>query len=110
YPRGSRCQMTRQPFSPMCCPAVRRSSSRVRGRLHLKNQEFGRSLSLRSGEPRLLVDGARAARYLRSGHLIYAVKGALVVAPLDPESLTVTAPFVKVVNDERIDVSDPRTV
>jgi serine/threonine-protein kinase len=59
-------------------------------------------------QPRLLVEGGRTARYLRSGHLAYAVKGSLVVAPLDLESLTLTAPSVTVINDLRIDFADPR--
>jgi eukaryotic-like serine/threonine-protein kinase len=67
-------------------------------------------LSLEGGQPRLLVEGGEIARYLRSGHLIYSVKGSLVVAPLDIESLTLTAPSVTVINDLRVDSSDPPRV
>ena len=53
-----------------------------------------------------MVEGGAAARYLRSGHLIYSVKGSLLVAPLDIASLKLTAPSVTVINDLRIDTSD----
>jgi len=62
------------------------------------------------GQPRLLMEGGEMARYLRSGHLVYSAKGALVVAPLDIETLTLTGSSVAVIRDLRNDVSNPPRV
>ena len=53
--------------------------------------------SLRDGSRRVLIDGGSDARYLPSGHLLYAVAGTVFAAPLDVETLTLTGPAVPVV-------------
>ena len=53
--------------------------------------------SLKDGSRRILVDGAADARYLQSGHLLYAVAGTMFAAPLDLETLTLTGPAVPVI-------------
>jgi Tol biopolymer transport system component/DNA-binding winged helix-turn-helix (wHTH) protein len=68
------------------------------------------ALSLRDGQLRLLVEGGEMARYLSSGHLLYSIKGSLAVAPLDLESLTLTAPSVTVISDLRNDIANPPRV
>jgi len=67
-------------------------------------------LPLNDGQPRLLMEGGEMARYLRSGHLIYSAKGALVAAPLDIETLTLTGSSVAVIKDLRNDISNPPRV
>jgi len=46
--------------------------------------------SLTTGTRRVLIDGGADARYLPSGHLLYAVGGTMFAAPFDPASLTLT--------------------
>ena len=46
--------------------------------------------SLKDGSRRVLIDGGSDARYLQSGHLLYAVAGTVFAAPLDVETLTLT--------------------
>jgi len=43
--------------------------------------------SLKSGERKTLIDGGAAARYVSSGHLIYARGGALLAKRFDPRRL-----------------------
>jgi Tol biopolymer transport system component len=50
------------------------------------------ALSLRTGERRVLVQGATQGRYVPPGHLVYAKEGALLVAPFDRDSLALTGP------------------
>ena len=57
--------------------------------------------NLAGGEPRVLVDGARAPRYLPTGHLVYFQSGTLFAAPFDPRSLTLKGSSVPLVNEVR---------
>ena len=52
---------------------------------------------LSDGARKMLIDGASDARYLPSGHLMYAVAGTMFAAPFDVESLTVTSTPVPVI-------------
>jgi Tol biopolymer transport system component/tRNA A-37 threonylcarbamoyl transferase component Bud32 len=55
--------------------------------------------SLRTGERMLLVDGGRDARYLPTGHLVYALGGVILAAPFDLASRRITGGAVPVVRD-----------
>jgi serine/threonine-protein kinase len=55
--------------------------------------------SLKTHQRIALVEGGRDARYLTSGHLIYAVNGALLAAPLDLAARKVIAGGVRVVEN-----------
>lgn len=62
--------------------------------------------SLRSGERKTLVDGGSEARYLPTGHLVYA-RGAVVFAvPLDIRRLVVTGGAVTMVEGVRRAIQD----
>ena len=54
-------------------------------------------LSLRTGERRLLLEGGTYARYVPSGHLVYARAGGLLAVPFDLKRLEVTGPPVSIV-------------
>jgi eukaryotic-like serine/threonine-protein kinase len=45
--------------------------------------------SLADGTRRVLIDGGSDARYLSSGHLVYAVGGTMFAVPFDPDTLSV---------------------
>jgi len=47
--------------------------------------------SLDTGERRVLINGGTDARYVPTGHLIYALESTLLAAPFDLNSLEVTA-------------------
>ncbi len=49
-------------------------------------------LSLETGERRVLVEGGTYARYVPSGHLVYARTGGLLAVPFDLKRLEVTGP------------------
>ncbi len=53
--------------------------------------------SLSTGERRVLVNGGRDARYVSTGHLVYALAGALLAAPFDPGGPRVTGGAVPLV-------------
>jgi serine/threonine-protein kinase len=53
--------------------------------------------SLPSGTRTILVDGGSDARYLPTGHLVYALAGVLYAAPFDPARPALTGPAVPVV-------------
>ncbi|HXV65481.1 MAG TPA: protein kinase [Vicinamibacteria bacterium] len=57
-----------------------------------------RALS-RSGETKIVQDGASDARYLPSGHLLFWREGDYLAAPFDSATLEVTGPAVPVVED-----------
>ena len=46
--------------------------------------------SLKSGERKTLVDGGSDGRYLPTGHVVYAVGGALFAVPFDVRRLAIT--------------------
>jgi len=54
------------------------------------------ALSLRTGQRRVLVQGASQGRYLPPGRLVYARGGALLAAPFDRAKLAVTGPALPV--------------
>ena len=54
------------------------------------------ALILKTGERRMLVQGSAYARYVSTGHLVYARGGALLAAPFDLARLAVTGPSVPV--------------
>ena len=55
--------------------------------------------SLTTAERVVLVDGARDARYLTTGHLVYALNGAILAAPFDPGTRRITGAAVRLVSD-----------
>ena len=56
-----------------------------------------------SGERRLVVENAYAARVLASGHLLFLRAQAILVAPFDLDRLAVTGPAVPLVDAVRFD-------
>jgi len=54
--------------------------------------------SLKTGERRVLVQGATNARYLPTGHLVYARGGTLVATPFDAERLELTGAAVPILD------------
>jgi serine/threonine-protein kinase len=56
---------------------------------------------LDSGERRLLVDGGSDARYLPTGHLVYAVGGSVFATRFDPERLTVVGGAIPILEGVR---------
>jgi serine/threonine-protein kinase len=54
--------------------------------------------SLASGEPKVVVENGSAARYLPTGHLMYAVGGTLMAVAFDPVSLEKRGRAVPVVD------------
>jgi hypothetical protein len=57
--------------------------------------------TLRSGERKTLVDGGSDARYVPTGHLVYAVGGILFAVPMDLGRLEVTGGPVPIVEGVR---------
>ena len=57
--------------------------------------------SLTSGTRKVVVDGASDARYLPTGHIVYAVGGTLFAVPFDLRRLEVTGVAVPVVEGVR---------
>jgi serine/threonine-protein kinase len=57
--------------------------------------------SLTSGTRKVLVDGGSDARYLPTGHIVYAVGGTLFAVPFDLRRLEVTGVAVPVVEGVR---------
>jgi hypothetical protein len=55
--------------------------------------------SLTTGERVVLVDGGRDARYVDTGHLVYALNGSILAAPFDASTRRVTGGAVPLVND-----------
>jgi serine/threonine-protein kinase len=55
--------------------------------------------SLATGERRVLVNGGRDGRYVSTGHLVYALAGALLAAPFDPGGPGVTGGAVPLVEN-----------
>ncbi len=53
--------------------------------------------SLKTGQRRLIVERGSHARYVSSGHLIYASEGLLMAAPFDAERLELIGPAIPVI-------------
>ena len=66
--------------------------------------------SLVTGEQKLLVEGAADARYVTSGHIVYARLGTLLAQPFDATRLEVTGKPVGVVDGVMHDVNSPFTI
>jgi serine/threonine-protein kinase len=54
--------------------------------------------SLKSGERKVLISGGSDARYLPTGHLVYAFSGTLLAVPFDAKRLTVTGGAVPLID------------
>ncbi len=61
--------------------------------------------SLGSSERRTLVEGGSDARYLSTGHLVYALQGSVFAAPFDPAGLVTTGGAVSVLEGVRRSVA-----
>lgn len=57
--------------------------------------------ALDTGTRTTLIDGGRDARYLPTGHIVYALRGTLLAVPFDSESHQVTGGPVPLVEDVR---------
>ena len=57
--------------------------------------------SLKTGERRVIVEGASDARYLASGHLVYAQRGLLFASRFDPQRLSISGGRVSVLEGVR---------
>jgi serine/threonine-protein kinase len=57
--------------------------------------------SLVDGSRRILIEGGSDARYVETGHLLYAVGGTMYAVPFDPKTLAVTGAAVSVVTGIR---------
>jgi serine/threonine-protein kinase len=57
--------------------------------------------SLKNGKRTTLIDGASDARYLSSGHLVYALGGVLYAVPFDVRQLRITGAPVPIVEGVR---------
>ncbi len=57
--------------------------------------------SLETGERRVLIEGGRDARYVPTGHLVYALEETLLAVPFDLARLEVTGGPVPVVEGVR---------
>ena len=62
--------------------------------------------SIATGERRTLVEGGSAARFSRTGHLVYTQAGGIFAAPFDVERLSFTMPPTRLANDV---LTDPST-
>jgi serine/threonine-protein kinase len=56
---------------------------------------------LETGERRVVVDGGTDARYLPTGHLVYALSGTLLAVPFDVDRLAATGAPTPLVGDVR---------
>jgi serine/threonine-protein kinase len=63
-------------------------------------------VDLESGERTVLVEGAIFARYMASGHLLYARDNAIFAVPFDVDARRVTGPEVAVVQDVAMNVTN----
>jgi serine/threonine-protein kinase len=63
-------------------------------------------LSLQSGSRKVLIEGGMYARYLPTGHLVYARGGNLLAVPFDIRRLTVTGAAVPVLEGVGMNNSD----
>jgi Tol biopolymer transport system component len=55
--------------------------------------------SLANGTRRVVVDGATDARYVPTGHLVYASKGTVLAVPFDPTALSPAGRAVRLIDD-----------
>jgi Tol biopolymer transport system component len=57
--------------------------------------------SLKTGQKSVVIDGGSDARWIQSGHLLYALGSTIIAAPFDAKALRVTGPTVPVVEGVR---------
>ena len=57
--------------------------------------------SLKTGERHVIIDGGSDARYLSTGHLVYAQGGLLFATPFDPGRLSTSGGRVPIVEGVR---------
>jgi eukaryotic-like serine/threonine-protein kinase len=57
--------------------------------------------SIDGGEPKVLVEGGSDARYVPTGHIVYALRGTLLAVPFDLATLSVTGGSVPVIEGVR---------
>ena len=57
--------------------------------------------SIDGGEPKTLVEGGSDARYVPTGHIVYALRGTLLAVPFDLATLSVTGGSVPVIEGVR---------
>jgi Tol biopolymer transport system component/tRNA A-37 threonylcarbamoyl transferase component Bud32 len=62
-------------------------------------------LSLETGERRVLIEGGTYARYVPTGHLVYARAGGLLAVPFDLKRLQVTGPPVSILEGVTMNTS-----
>src|SRR5262249_17853598 len=65
------------------------------GSVNLDDERIG-VVSLETGERRVLLEGGVCARYVPSGHLVYARARELLAVPFDLKRLDVTGPPVSI--------------
>jgi len=61
------------------------------------------ALSLRDGRRTTLVENASFARYVETGHLVFAKNGSLMAAPFDPARLELGEPAVAILENVMVD-------
>jgi serine/threonine-protein kinase len=61
------------------------------------------AFTIATGERKVLIRGGMNARYVSSGHLVYARSGSLLAVPFDVNRLEVTGPPVALVDDVFMD-------
>ena len=61
------------------------------------------ALTLATGDRHQVVDNGRSPIYASSGHLLFFRDGALLAAPFDPNTLSITGPSVAVLGDISLD-------
>ncbi len=83
------------PFFPQILPGAKVVLFRDR----LEGQLYVRVLSLDTGQQSTLMEGARKARYMPTGHLIYQQGNSLLAAPFDLDALELQGTGVPVVDD-----------
>ncbi len=66
--------------------------------------------SLVTGEQKVLVESAADARYVTSGHVVYARMGTLLAQPFDATRLEITGKPVGVIDGVMHDVNSPFTI
>ena len=63
-------------------------------------------LSLSTGDYRVVLEGGMKARYVDTGHLVYARGGDLLSVPFDLDALEVTGPLEAVIEDVSMDIDN----
>lgn len=64
--------------------------------------------SLDSGERKTLIEGGSDARYVPTGHIVYALSGTLLAVPFDVRRLQVTGGPTPVVEGVRRSATTPQ--